>query len=333
MKNKKGISLIVLIITIIVVIILAAVVVLTLSKNNPIESAKEARFKEDIRTFQDELALYISKQYANAGGQWDGSISAKSFDDMIKYIPSFSKKYEGKFIINQNNLEYTSKLNDNEKDYAHSLNVKERLLPIEYQQVEYIESTGTQWINTKTNNIFKIDTIAERISGSNLITSESSGGSAICIRANWYNNNYYFRGSWNSSNLLELETITLDTKEKRVISLDLINKQLIWGEQKFELKQIGENLSKTNTIPAYIFARNYGGNADGCASWKVYGYLKLFDSNGKILKFFIPCYSTTTVTDVDGVQVPANTKGMYDTVEGKFYTNQGTGDFIAGPEV
>ena len=43
--NNKGISLIVLIITIIVVIILAAVVILTLSKNNPIESAKEARFE------------------------------------------------------------------------------------------------------------------------------------------------------------------------------------------------------------------------------------------------------------------------------------------------
>ena len=38
MRNKKGISLIVLIITIIVIIILAAIVILTLSKNNPIES-------------------------------------------------------------------------------------------------------------------------------------------------------------------------------------------------------------------------------------------------------------------------------------------------------
>ena len=41
-ENKKGISLIVLIVTIIVVIILAAIVILILSKNNPIESAKEA---------------------------------------------------------------------------------------------------------------------------------------------------------------------------------------------------------------------------------------------------------------------------------------------------
>ena len=63
MKNKKGISLIVLIITIIVVIILAAAVILTLSKNNPIESAKEATFKEDVRAYQDELNMYISTEY------------------------------------------------------------------------------------------------------------------------------------------------------------------------------------------------------------------------------------------------------------------------------
>ena len=50
--KKKGISLIVLIVTIIVIIILAAAVILTLSKNNPVGSAKEAKFKEDIRSFK-----------------------------------------------------------------------------------------------------------------------------------------------------------------------------------------------------------------------------------------------------------------------------------------
>ena len=52
--KRKGISLIVLIITIIVVIILASIVILTISKNNPIKSAKEAVFKEDVRNFQND---------------------------------------------------------------------------------------------------------------------------------------------------------------------------------------------------------------------------------------------------------------------------------------
>ena len=71
LTHKKGISLIVLIVTIIVIIILAAAVILTITKNNPIESAKEAVFKEDVRAFQDELNMYISNEYTRLQGQRD----------------------------------------------------------------------------------------------------------------------------------------------------------------------------------------------------------------------------------------------------------------------
>ena len=47
-KRKNGISLIVLVITILVMIILAGVVIVSLSKNNPIEKAKEAEFKTNV---------------------------------------------------------------------------------------------------------------------------------------------------------------------------------------------------------------------------------------------------------------------------------------------
>ena len=54
------------------------------------------------------------------------------------------------------------------------------------------------------------------------------------------------------------------------------------------------------------------------------GKLKYFKAyiNNKLKINLIPCYN-----------VQDGTIGMYDTVEGKFYTNQGTGDFIAGPDV
>ena len=78
--SKKGISLIVLIITIVVIIILAAVVILTLTKNNPIESAKEAALKEDIRAYQDELNMYISKEYQQTQGKRDSKITATGYE-------------------------------------------------------------------------------------------------------------------------------------------------------------------------------------------------------------------------------------------------------------
>ena len=67
-KGKKGISLVTLVITIIVIIILAAAVILTLNNNNPIENAKEATFKSDVKTVQSELTMYISKQTADTVG-------------------------------------------------------------------------------------------------------------------------------------------------------------------------------------------------------------------------------------------------------------------------
>ena len=67
-KQKKGISLITLVITIIVIIILAAAVILTLNRNNPINTAKEATFKSDVKNIESELGMYISKRTADTLG-------------------------------------------------------------------------------------------------------------------------------------------------------------------------------------------------------------------------------------------------------------------------
>ena len=129
------------IVTIIVIIILAAVVILTLSKNNPIDSAKEATFKEDARVFQDELAMYIAKDYTTKAGQRDEKISADKYttdgaeDSVYTYIPSFSKKYENKFVIKNDELVYREKkLTAKELEWVNSLNIRngKNLVPEEW---------------------------------------------------------------------------------------------------------------------------------------------------------------------------------------------------------
>ena len=52
-----------------------------------------------------------------------------------------------------------------------------------------------------------------------------------------------------------------------------------------------------------------------------------------LVRNFIPCYCTETVINVEKKQCQAGTVGLYDTVEGKFYTNQGTGEFIKGSKL
>ena len=128
MKGKKGISLIVLIITIVVVIILAAVVILTINKNNPVDSAKEATFKEDVRNFQDELNMYISNEYTKLQGMRDSKISTKeipaTYKEMQTYISSYKEKYDKKLGIEDDKIVYFPKeVTNNEKKWLEDLNI------------------------------------------------------------------------------------------------------------------------------------------------------------------------------------------------------------------
>ena len=123
LTHKRGISLIVLIVTIIVIIILAAAVILTITKNNPVSSAKESAFKEDARTFQNDLALTVAKAYTDKQGQRDEKISTSDFDEIKNYIPSFTEKYKGKFIIQDDQLVGTDSLSEKEKKWANDINI------------------------------------------------------------------------------------------------------------------------------------------------------------------------------------------------------------------
>ena len=181
MTNKKGISLIVLIVTIIVIIVLAAVVILTLSKNNPIESAKEARFKEDVRTFQDELALAVSKQYTAAGGHRDEKISTSDFNEIQDYIPSFSEKYTDKFVIENDELVYTSKVTETEKVYLSSLNIKREFNYIQDGLILHLDG-----INNTRNGHSDTTTVWEDLSGNNYDFNKLESA----LEAKWSKNSY-----------------------------------------------------------------------------------------------------------------------------------------------
>lgn len=160
MKSKKGISLIVLIITIIVVIILAAVVILTINKNNPVESAKEATFKEDVKSFQDDLALTIAKEYTDNQGQRDTKINATG-EAVKDYIPSFKNKYVNKFAIVDDNLVATDKVTENEKLWIEDLNLNSvepeetNYTSEEIESSEYLYAIGKtkpEYVVAKFNN-------------------------------------------------------------------------------------------------------------------------------------------------------------------------------------
>ena len=112
LTQKRGISLIVLIITIIVIIILAAAVILTITKNNPVSSAKEATFKEDMANIQDELSMYISKKYTDNPLSFEKSSVNLSGDSMVTELPS-TKKYKDKVSVIKGKLAWAGETENN----------------------------------------------------------------------------------------------------------------------------------------------------------------------------------------------------------------------------
>ena len=129
LTDKRGISLIVLIVTIIVIIVLAAAVILTITKNNPISSAKEATFKEDMVSIQDELSMYLSKKYTDNPTSFNKSSVNLSEDSMVTELPS-TKKYKEKVSVVEGKLILNNKVNTDEKKWFNEVigntsNVKE----------------------------------------------------------------------------------------------------------------------------------------------------------------------------------------------------------------
>ena len=112
LTRKKGMSLIVLIVTIIVIIILAAAVILTITKNNPVSSAKEATFKEDMANIQDELSMYISKKYTDNPLSFEKSNVNLSGDGMVTELPS-TKKYKEKVSVIKGKLAWNGETENN----------------------------------------------------------------------------------------------------------------------------------------------------------------------------------------------------------------------------
>lgn len=67
----------------------------------------------------------------------------------------------------------------------------------------------------------------------------------------------------------------------------------------------------------YMFAENFRGSVSSFSMMRLY-YVQIYES-GSLVRDLIPCIRT-----VDKEVC------LYDKVEGKFYTNLGTGEFIAG---
>ena len=138
MKNNKGISLIVLIVTIIVIVIIASIIIISIRKNNPVESAKEARFKEDVNGFKLELSHSIGDQFFDNNGKRKNKINTSNFEEIKEYIHDFSDNYKDKFVIINDELIGTKELTDKEIEWLDDIQIK----AINFEMTNSIGSIG-----------------------------------------------------------------------------------------------------------------------------------------------------------------------------------------------
>ena len=193
-------------------------------------------------------------------------------------------------------------------------------LPSQYQQVEYIESTGTQYIDTgfiaDSNTTVEMKVFNKSTATACLYCGRTGFTektfSAFFIDGNALRVDY---GNYQYTNLM---TITSDTvyTYKHDKNLIYVNDQLI------KTKTLTESEFNTG-YNMYLLASHVSGKTlSNIAKLELY-YCKIWD-NDVLVRDFIPSYKKDT-----------GEIGLYDTVEGKFYTNQGTGteDFKKGADV
>lgn len=198
---------------------------------------------------------------------------------------------------------------------------KKGRLPSGYQEVEYIQSTGTQYIDT--NHIFtadnqKLETKVKFITtgGRWAGVFKFNVGNALSIAPYnnklWFgrNGDYYTTTTYNDGDLLNIKAIAK-------------NRNLTGYVNGQEVLNILYSNTYTPPYNYYLFAQNYGDNNNspwGMGNSRIY-YFRLYE-NDVIIRDFIPCYRKSD-----------NEIGLYDIVGNKFYTNQGSGAFIKGADV
>lgn len=179
----------------------------------------------------------------------------------------------------------------------------------DYIELEYIESTGTQYINTGlTSKGRGITTVELKVSPSQTNIDRAFFGeySNSVIELGQLGSKWRTNVSGTATNLI--------VNEARVWSVSTGGGWYVDGVRS------GSDLIGTgeSSVTMRLFGRFYNGSMDKNASCKIY-YCKIWES-GVLKRDFIPV-----------IKKSDNTIGMLDKVNNVFYTNQGTGTFITGP--
>lgn len=194
-------------------------------------------------------------------------------------------------------------------------------LPIGYKQVEYIQSSGTQYIDSgfKHNQNTRVMMKVKPISATDnawAFEGRTSGTSSTKGVFFWYSSGQLWNADYDTAN----NTSGTRKAFAGIGTTDELN--IDYNKNVCTINGVTNSFTARTFQSTYnlaLLANNDAGNVRGFLTAKLYS-CQIYD-NGTLIRDFVPC------TNVSG------TAGLYDIVNSKFYGNSGSGSFTAGPVV
>ncbi len=174
-----------------------------------------------------------------------------------------------------------------------------------YTQLDYIEATGTQYINTdvavNNENSFELEVLPTSSSERYLLSQGNNSLRVSTSRVSWYSRNAHFSGGSSSSEFLNIECGLNYLK---------INGANVTGASD------SDNAAGTSV---YLFASN-GATPTNYMQARIKKF-KIWNSEGTLVRNFVPVLNNVT-----------KKFGMYDKVNNRFYGNAASSgdDFTPG---
>ena len=187
-------------------------------------------------------------------------------------------------------------------------------------EVEYLESTGMQWIDTGFS-----PTSDTSVKIGYKTADQQTNTALFGNRINYYDRSYCIWANVNGKIRFDY-TFNLADNEYGPSFIAGRWVDISKRKERNFVDDIEYTANKTNTFSCNGTAYLFGINQNGTATWLISAraaYCRIHDS-GAFVRDFIPVRFTNEHGETEGA--------MYDRVSGQLFGNQGTGAFIIGPD-
>lgn len=284
-----------------------------------------------------KVKLYYIKFYNNLGQLIGDFIPALDLNNVACLYDKITQQFyynqgTGDFSYGNITKDMRNKLKIQKNGVLGNQNFEEctAIFPKGYKKLEYIESTGTQYIDTGT--IFDYNT-TEIIFDFQLSGGQNNINKHFCSTGSINNDNHHYilymeMGASAMGAYFSSEDSTPYRKpyyktpmddDRHIIKYNSNNHRVYLDETS---KAGNASSTRTNSFPMYIFAQNANGTeaSNNCLA-KLYNFKITNIQNNTLIRNFVPA------EDKNGIAC------LYDTVSNTTFYNQGTGSFVKGSYV